>query len=428
MSDRLVLSFGVGCMALIFVGQGLLLGSTPTLWVTLSLLIATTVVLSVAMYRALQRHSREKDYYEQILDAIPLPITVTDMEGKWTFINKAVEGLLKKTRKETRGHSCSEWGAAICNTPNCGIKRLQAGHKETMFDQWGLNFKVDVTYIKDSLDRSIGHIEIVSDITSSTTLKKAVEKLTTIVESVNSSAAQIASASQVLSNGATQQAAALEEISASSQELGKGASTNVLSVKSAAENMTQASGAAKTSSEKVNALSTVMAELQKSSQQIVKIAKLVDDIAFQTNLLALNAAVEAARAGSQGKGFAVVADEVRNLAGRSAKAAKEATEILELTSQNIGSGVSIAVEAVKAMNLVAERNMAAENLMREVLEASSRQAEAVGQVSSGLRNIENVTLQNTASAEEASAAATDLAGLSKTLNAMVSEISGGKAA
>jgi methyl-accepting chemotaxis protein len=105
-------------------------------------------------------------WYETLLDAIPLPISVTDADMRWTFINKPVEKLLKRSRAEVLGAPCQQWGAAICQTENCGVARLRKHQPETFFDQFGGNFKVDTSYIHDRDGAVVGHIEVVQDITA----------------------------------------------------------------------------------------------------------------------------------------------------------------------------------------------------------------------------------------------------------------------
>ncbi|HWQ66289.1 MAG TPA: methyl-accepting chemotaxis protein [Methanospirillum sp.] len=108
---------------------------------------------------------RRSDWYETILDAIKYPITVTDINRRWTFVNKAVEDMLKASRKDLLGHSCSEWGAGICNTADCGINRLNTGFQTTQFEQSGGHFTVDCAYLTDPSGRRIGHVEVVTDVT-----------------------------------------------------------------------------------------------------------------------------------------------------------------------------------------------------------------------------------------------------------------------
>lgn len=125
-------------------------------------------------------------WYEGILDSIPFPLSVTDMDMNWTFINKPTEGLLGITRAQARGTQCKNWKAGICETLDCGIARLRNGYAQTLFDQFGQNFKVDTSYIMDSKGEKIGHVEVVSVITNLVSAsryeKQAVDKLSFYLE------------------------------------------------------------------------------------------------------------------------------------------------------------------------------------------------------------------------------------------------------
>ena len=120
-----------------------------------------------ALFKAFQAEAAEKAYwYTSVLDAIPFPLSVTDMEMNWTFINRPVEQLLNIKREDVVGHQCSEWNANICNTENCGIARLRKNFLTTFFDQMGGHFRVDTTYLYNTAGEKIGHVEAVQDIST----------------------------------------------------------------------------------------------------------------------------------------------------------------------------------------------------------------------------------------------------------------------
>ncbi len=240
---------------------------------------------------------------------------------------------------------------------------------------------------------------------------------------VNAAAAQVAdgshevsSSSQSLSRGATEQAASLEEISSSMHEIESQTRTNAGNAAQASQLSAMACQQADQGNTQMQTMVVSMQKINVSSQQIAKIIKVIDDIAFQTNLLALNAAVEAARAGRHGKGFAVVAEEVRNLAGRSAKAAHETAELIEDSVQKVQQGTGIANQTAEALGEITTSITKTTTLMAEIATASNEQAQAISLISKGLGQIDQVTQQNTANAEEIAASAEELAGQAQLLH------------
>ncbi len=178
-------------------------------------------------------------------------------------------------------------------------------------------------------------------------------------------------------------------------------------------------------------MSAAINDIKKSADQMAKIIKTIDEIAFQTNLLALNAAVEAARAGDAGKGFAVVAEEVRNLARRSAESAKSTSELIEDSQQKANDGVGISAEVVTGLNEVNTAVEKVADLLKEVAAASNEQAEGVTQVNQAVAQMDQVTQSNAANAEQTAAASEELSAQAMELNAAVDRLKaivGGKGA
>lgn len=251
-------------------------------------------------------------------------------------------------------------------------------------------------------------------------LNETLQLIRTAAEQVNSGAGQVAAAAQLLSSGATEQAATVEELNASIASVSQQAELNTTSVQNAVEYVGQAGEEISSSNEFMKRLNVSMREIGESSQQISKITKLVEDIAFQTNILALNAAVEAARAGNAGKGFAVVADEVRTLAARSAEAAKQTSELIEKSVTIVSQGEQLAEDTLKRLISASEKADLAVQSIQEIEHATTEQAASVEQINEGLNQVSAVVQTNAATAEESSASSEELAAQAQTLQQEVS--------
>jgi methyl-accepting chemotaxis protein len=239
-------------------------------------------------------------------------------------------------------------------------------------------------------------------------------------EQMTSGASQVTDSSQSLSQGATEQASSLEEISSSMSQLGDQTKTNAENASQANQLAVVSQKAAEKGNNQMQEMIESMAEINQSSQNISKINKVIDEIAFQTNLLALNAAVEAARAGKHGRGFAVVAEEVRSLAGRSAQAAKETAALIEGSVEKAARGSEIANYTAESLNeIFASINQVSE-LVTEIASASNEQAQGISQINTGLGQIDQVAQQTTANAEESAAAAEELSAQANQLRALLS--------
>jgi methyl-accepting chemotaxis protein len=243
---------------------------------------------------------------------------------------------------------------------------------------------------------------------TSSVLGAAVMSLREGAEQVTSASSQVATASQSLSQGATEQAASLEETSASMEEMASMTRQNAENAQTAVALMGEVGAEVQGSNQALGDMVASMASIQESSQQVAKIIKTIDEIAFQTNILALNAAVEAARAGEAGMGFAVVAEEVRNLAQRSAQAARDTAALIEESIAKAQSG-NIKVERVAtAISGITASVTKVKGLVEEVSQASRQQSQGIGQVSQAIAQMEKVTQTTAATAEESAAASEEL--------------------
>ena len=232
---------------------------------------------------------------------------------------------------------------------------------------------------------------------------------------------QVANGSQALAQGATEQASAVEELSATIGDI-ESSSKKTADISLYARNVSnEAGGKLQKSSEAIINLSKIMKDISSSSQEISKIISTIEDIAFQTNILALNAAVEAARAGEAGKGFAVVADEVRNLASKSDQAAKATKQLIEKSVVAVEGGSEMMENVITAVEDVLASAGKAVSSMEDVSKAVQEQYISISQITQGTEQIASVVQTNSATAEESAAASEELSGQAEMLKNLVSK-------
>jgi len=239
-------------------------------------------------------------------------------------------------------------------------------------------------------------------------LNEVVTRLRQSTELIATSAGEIVSGNNSLSNRTEQQASSLEETAASMEELTSTVKNNAGNATEANKVATNARELAEQGGTVVNRAVEAMGDISNASRKISEIIGVIDEIAFQTNLLALNASVEAARAGEQGRGFAVVASEVRNLAGRSATAAKEIKDLIQDSESKVVVGSNLVDESGKTLSEIVTIVTDVGTLISEIAAASAEQSEGIDQVNCAVTSMDQLTQQNAALAEETSAASVSM--------------------
>ncbi len=375
---------------------------------------------------------------QKVFDDYEKTIVRTDDREQFKKLVSAREGYIK-IRSQALELSRAGKDAEVLDLTRASLRPAYAGYIhecEALFDE-NAKFATessDASHkamgLANTLILSLTAVTILLGIASAYVIVTGINRVLNHVASsldegssqVGSAANQVSGASQSLAEGASEQAASLEETSSSLEEMASMTKRNSENAQKANELAKHARSAADKGANDMRAMSTAMEAIKVSSDDIAKIIKTIDEIAFQTNILALNAAVEAARAGEAGMGFAVVADEVRNLAQRSAQAAKETAGKIEGAIAKTGQGVDISTTVAQTLNDIVTKVRQVDELVGEVASASREQTQGISQINTAVSQMDKVTQSNAANAEESAAAAEELNSQAEVMKHSVAEL------
>jgi methyl-accepting chemotaxis protein len=278
----------------------------------------------------------------------------------------------------------------------------------------------------DDLDQEITREYVGQFAVIKTSINMIIDKINSVISDMNSASQQVAagafqisSSSMTLAEGASIQTSSVTGLEESLEDIDHKSAENAAHAAQAKELSDKSKNDAIAVNDEMRKMLSAIESIKQSSQDISKIIKTIDDIAFQTNLLALNAAVEAARAGVHGKGFTIVAEEVRNLAAKSQLAAKDTTALIENSINKVAEGDRIAGLTAQFINGIVGNVSEVSGLIENIAVESKKQSGAIKSISDGLHEISQVVQDNSSTAEENAAAAEELSSQSEILKSMV---------
>ena len=421
--------------------------------------------MNLILLRSNYKKQRLIFYLEGSLDALEFPVTTTDLNMNWVFINKVTETLLAQhnlDKKSVIGKHCSNWQADICETENCGVNCLRKGKPTTYYTQEypdapSTYMKVDTRYIEDDTGKKIGHIEIVTNVETVKQLSETAKILTPTSEELldvskqlthnsketSEKSASVAAASEQMSSNMDSMADAMEETTMNMNHVASAVEEMNATISEIAKNTESARSITARAVEQGKDASKEVGRLGESAKKIQNVTEVISDISEQTNLLALNATIEAARAGESGKGFAVVAGEIKELARQTSDATDDIRQTVEgiqsstngtvAEIENISKVITQINEIVSSTaSAVEEQAVTSQEMSKNVTNASSRVAEindnisqsstVSGEIAQDISIVNEFGGKIAQRSSELTSSAEELASLAKKLSAMVSDI------